>query len=191
MWEWQRAMRNRPGLRAALIRTLRPEPPDHRHEHGNRAPYHRPWSEDRSDEQNGGGNRRQKRPDGRRWKLETMIRLGIENVRNQYVAHIRPEPDDHGLIRFVVPDRLASADGSRADEIAVRRRRTGGPFERARAPWVVACHFAGPLRSERIEQEKDHAAGHEHGAKARREIERAPAHRRRVRVDTPRHSMQA
>ena len=77
-----------------------------------------------------------------------MIGLGVEHVRDEHVAHVGAQADDDRLIRRVVPQRLAAGDRRRPQEVAVRRRRAGRPFERAGAPRVVAGASA-PARSAR------------------------------------------
>src|SRR6185369_12503626 len=99
-------MREGPQLCAAFIRTLRPEPSDHRHEHGYRAVDDAPWRKDRPDEQHGRRDGGEERPDRWIWKHQAMVGLGVEHVRHQYVARVRAQPNNHGLIGWVFPDRL-------------------------------------------------------------------------------------
>ena len=83
-------------------------------------------------------------------KQQAVIGLRIEHVRHQHVARVGAQADDDRLIGRVLPERLAAGDGRRTREVAVRRRRARGPFERAGVPRIVgAATLAARARESR------------------------------------------
>ncbi len=136
VWPRQAAMREWPGPRAAFVAPLRPEPADHRDEHRDRAVDDAPGV--KIDQMN---RRSSRSRSGTARSTASESSSGGRAPRrargHQHVADVDAQADDDGLIGRILPERLASGDGRRLEEVAVRRRRAGRPLERAGIPWIV------------------------------------------------------
>ena len=52
-----------------------------------------------------------------------------------------------------VPQRAPAFDDGNSGEVVFHRRRTRGPFERPRVPWIVSSNLAFEIRPEQVSYE--------------------------------------
>ena len=87
-------------------------------------------------------HRQQERPDRFAGQVVAMVGRGIERGGDQHLPLLAAQARDDRRIRRVLPERLAALHGRRIQEVVVRRRRSGRPFQRAGLPRIVARQLA-------------------------------------------------
>src|SRR4030088_1736960 len=69
----------------------------------------------------------------------------------------------------------------------MRRRGSGGPFQRPRVPGIIASYFPPKKRNDDVPKENQRGYAHEENGKRREHIHPSPMRQIRVSEDTPRH----
>src|SRR5256885_7614836 len=77
------------------------------------------------------------------------------------------------------------------EKIIARRRRTGRPFERSRAPGIIGREVSFAQGPKYVADEKDSATKYDQRSHGSQHIQRIPPQFRLVRINASRHAFQA
>ncbi|EGE59446.1 hypothetical protein RHECNPAF_2190041 [Rhizobium etli CNPAF512] len=170
---------------------LRPEPSREGDGYRNCSPDYRPRGEDRADQHDAGGDRRQERPDRIGWHRFPRFRLGGRNAADDYFASVEPEACGHRQGLSVRPEWCGGSNNRDVAEIVGGRGRGCGPFQRRGVPGVRPCERAEFEAAHRVDEEDEEAGSQDDGAETDEKVQACPGQFRRIGIDASRHALQA
>src|ERR1051326_1633681 len=128
----------------------------------------------RADERDAdGGGERERPARGARLPVP-VLRIGVDDTRDEYLARVGGEADNRGQIAWFIPQRMPRRYDGNVQKVVGRRRRWNDPLEPGGRPRVVVGARAAAQAREYVDEKHDDARDDRYRAKRRHQIERPP-----------------